>query len=93
MKALSSNIANLDTPGYQKLTVTFEETLQQNRHAIPGLQSPTDVMPSIRVEETPSSLETELMHLADTQMRVQFSTKALRDHFEMIKSGITGRTT
>ena len=91
LKALSSNISNLDTPGYQKLSVTFEETLQQNRTAIPGLRGLTDVTPSIRVEETEPSLETELMNLSDTQMRVQFSTKALHDHFEMIKSGITGR--
>ena len=91
MKALSSNLANLDTPGYQKLTVSFEDTLQQNRHAIPGLRDITDIQPRIRVEETPASLETELMNLADTQMRMQFSTRNLRDHFEMIKSGITGR--
>ena len=91
LKALSSNLSNLDTPGYQKLSVTFEETLQQNRHAIPGLRGVTQVEPRIRVEETPASLEAELMNLADTQMRMQFSTRALRDHFEMIKSGITGR--
>ena len=91
LKALSSNIANLDTPGYQKLSVTFEETLQQNRHAIPGLRGPTDVNPRIRVEDSEPSLESELMNLSDTQMRVQFSTRALHDHFEMIKSGITGR--
>ena len=33
----------------------------------------------------------ELMNLADTQMRTQFSTKALNEHFQMLKSGITGR--
>ena len=91
LKALSSNLANLDTPGYQRLSVSFEETLQQNRHAIPSLRGVTDVEPRIQVEETPSSLEAELMNLADTQMRVQFSTRALHNHFEMIKSGITGR--
>ena len=91
LKALTSNIANLDTPGYQKLSVTFEETLQQNRHVIPGLRTPADVTPAIRVEQEPASLETELMHLADTQMRVQFSTRALRDHFQMLTSGINGR--
>lgn len=91
LKALSSNLANLDTPGYQKLSVTFEETLQQHRHAIPGLRELTDIAPRIRVEETAPSLESELMNLADTQMRMQFSTRNLHDHFEMIKSGITGR--
>lgn len=91
LKALSSNLANLDTPGYQKLSVDFEETLQENRHAIPGIRGATSVEPRMQVEDTPATLETELMNLADTQMRMQFSTRALHDHFEMIKSGITGR--
>ncbi len=91
LKALTSNIANLDTPGYQKLSVTFEEAMQANRHVIPSLREPSDVDPRLRVEEEAPSLETELMNLADTQMRVQFSTKALHDHFAMIHSSITGR--
>ena len=91
LKALSSNLANLDTPGYQKLSVSFEETLQQHRHAIPGLRQVTEITPHMRVEDTSPSLESELMNLADTQMRMQFSTRNLREHFDMIKSGITGR--
>ena len=69
----------------------FEEALQEVRHAVPGLRQTTDIQPRMKVGGTPPILEDELMNLADTQMRTQFSTKTLHDHFQMIQSGITGR--
>jgi flagellar basal-body rod protein FlgB len=92
LKALSSNIANMDTPGYQRISVTFEEFLQETRHEVPGLRDVTNVRPRMEVHDTPPVLEDELMNMADTQMRAQFSTRTLHDHFEMIRSGITGRS-
>ncbi|MEZ4702879.1 MAG: flagellar basal body protein [Rhodothermales bacterium] len=92
LKALSSNLANLDTPGYQRLSVKFEEKLQEVRHAIPGLRDVLDVKPRMEVHEDVPIIEDELMNLADVQMRDQFSAKALHDHFEMIRMGITGRS-
>ena len=91
LKALSSNIANLDTPGYQRISVEFEQRLQEVRHEIPGIRDVSDVRPRMKVGETQSVLEDELMNLADTQMRTQFSTKTLHDHFQMLRTGITGR--
>ncbi|GIV61214.1 MAG: flagellar biosynthesis protein FlgB [Rhodothermaceae bacterium] len=92
MQALAGNIANLDTPGYDRVTVTFEETLQDVRHQVPSLRDVTDVEPRVSVEDGPPVLEDELMDLADTQMRTQFATRALHEHFGMIRMGITGRT-
>lgn len=91
LKALSSNMANLDTPGYQRLSVTFEEKLQEVRHAIPGLRDVLDVKPRMQVHDDVPIIEDELMNLADVQMRSQFSTRALHDHFEMVRIGIIGR--
>ncbi|WP_457651520.1 flagellar basal body rod protein FlgB [Rhodocaloribacter sp.] len=92
MQALSANIANLDTPNYQRVSVTFEETLQEVRHQVPGSRDVTDVKPKMRVEDGPPVLENELMELADTQMRTQFATRALKEHFGMLRTSITGRT-
>ncbi len=92
MQALSSNLANLDTPGYQRVSVSFEETLQEVRHRVPGLRDETDVEAHVSVEQETPVLEDELMALADTQMRVQLTTRALREHFSMLRMGITGRT-
>lgn len=92
MQAVASNLANLDTPGYQRVSVTFEDTLQDVRHRVPSLQQETDVEPRMNVEDAAPVLEDELMDLADTQMRVQLTSRALHEHFGMMRMGITGRT-
>lgn len=92
LKALASNIANLDTPDYQRISVTFEEALRKARHQIPGLRQPEEVKPRMQVEKAPPVLEDELMELADTQMRTQLTARALREHFDLMRTAITGRT-
>ena len=92
MQALSSNIANLDTPGYQRLSVSFEETLQEMRHSVAGPSDGTEVEPAMIVEDGAPILEDEMMDLADTQMRTQLASRALQGHFNKLRIGITGRT-
>ncbi len=90
-QAIASNIANLDTPGYQRISVSFEDQLRDARHQVPSLRTPEDVSARMEVEDGPPILEDEMMNLADTQMRVQMTIRALRDHFEMMRTGIKGR--
>ena len=92
MQTLSSNVANLDTPGYQRLSVSFEETLQDLRHSVEGPRDGTEVDPRVVVEEGAPILEDELMELADTQMRTQLASRALRGHFNKMRISITGRS-
>ena len=89
-QALASNVANLDTPGYQRLSVSFEDQLRETRHQVPGLRGIDKVSADMEVEDGPPILEDELMALTDTQMRTQFASRALRDHFARISQGITG---
>lgn len=91
-QALSSNIANLDTPGYRRLSVSFEDQLQELRRSVPGLRDLEDAEPRMQIEQGPPILEDELMELADTQMRNQLTSRALREHFDLVQMGITGRT-
>jgi len=86
---LASNVANLDTPGYERLSVRFEESLQRARRGGAGM--PGDVTAEMVQEDGPPQLEDELMALADTQMRVQLASRALHEHFARLKTGITGR--
>jgi flagellar basal-body rod protein FlgB len=46
----------------------------------------------MEVEDGPPILEDEMMIMADVQMRTQFATRALREHFELMRTGIKGRT-
>ena len=89
LQALSANVANLDTPGYDRLSVEFEEQLQQARRGA----GHADAVGATAVEEDrPPLLEDELMEIADTQMRTQLTARALHEHFARLRTGITGRS-
>jgi len=89
-QALSNNIANLDTPGYDRMSVSFEEELRSARRHSDGLQQAADVEPRMEGTDTRPSLEDELMELSDTQMRTRLATRALSEHFDLMSLGITG---
>lgn len=89
LDGLASNVANLDTPGYERLSVRFEAELQRARRGGPGLAE--DVRGEMLQEGRPPVLEDELMELADTQMRVQLASRALHEHFARVRTGITGQ--
>lgn len=91
-QATASNLANIDTPGYQRINVSFEDQLRDVRHQVPSLRDTEDVEPRMEVEDGPPILEDEMMIMADVQMRTQFATRALREHFELMRTGIKGRT-
>ena len=87
----ASNIANIDTPGYKKLSVSFEDQLQQAEQ----FQNPTESLDEVNARviqgDTKPVLENEMMEMADTQMRIQLVTRALRANFEQVRTGITGQ--
>jgi len=91
-KATASNIANIDTPGYKKLSVSFEDHLRSIGPGRVNDQSIDEVKPEITVSEEVPVLEDELLEMADTQIRVQMVSRALRHSFEQIRSGIRGRS-
>lgn len=88
-RVTSANIANIDTPGYKKHEVEFEEELQRVQNS-EGSAAMKEVTPSITENGENVVLEDELIELADTQIRVNLVTRSLRHHFQMLKTGITG---
>lgn len=91
-KITASNIANIDTPGYKKTAVSFEKELQRVEEMPIRSNTPANVEPRIiQTDETPV-LEDEMMTMADTQMRVQLVTRALKENFDQLRSGITGQS-
>ncbi|MBO6575814.1 MAG: hypothetical protein JJ896_12490 [Rhodothermales bacterium] len=91
MDAISGNIANLDTPGFRKISVSFEDRLQEVLHGSDPSQT-AGVRPKMEVGEEAPVLEDELMNMADTQMRNQLAARALHEHFGLMRMGITGRS-
>ncbi len=92
MDAISGNLANMATPGYRKVSVSFEDRLREVLQGPNGRSAAGQVNPQIKLGERAPVLEDELMEMADTQMRNQMAAKALSAHFGMLRTGITGRT-
>ena len=88
LEGLASNVANLDTPGYNRLSVRFEQSLQQARRGTGDVDGVSAEMTQVG---RPPQLEEERMEIADTQMRAQLASRALHEHFGLIRTGITGR--
>ena len=85
----ASNIANIDTPNFKKHEVHFENELQQvqNEEGVRGMK---EVTPSVVETNQDVVLEDELVEMSDTQLRVNLVTRALRHHFNLLRTGITG---
>ena len=90
-RALSGNVANIDTPGYDRTSVSFEEELRDARDGPLG-DDPSEVEAEVVAEDEKPVLENELMALSDTQMRTQHAARALSHHFDLMRTGITGRS-
>lgn len=91
-KITSANIANLDTPGYKKISVNFEDELRRVTEQQMPSQELSQISPKIVKQDESPLLEEEMLTMADTQIRVQLVSRALRGSYESISSGITGRT-
>lgn len=90
-KAIASNVANVETPGYKRLEVPFEEELQKQLKFGNSDINPDKIDPEFRETEEKPLLEDEMMTLADTQIRAQLVTRTLRHNFQVLKAGIIGR--
>ncbi len=88
-KVTATNIANADTPGYKRHEVYFEDALSEAMGTT-GVSGSKDVNPSIVETDQKVILEDELIEQADTQLRFQMVTKALRHHYSLVRNGITG---
>ncbi len=91
-QAINSNLANLDTPGYRRMNVSFEEHLQEMRRGIPGLRDAGDLKSTVSLDDEAPVLEHEMLDMAETGMRTQMASRALREHFELMRTGISGRS-
>lgn len=87
-KVTAGNIANIDTEGYTKKSVKFEEYLRNASTA----QERQQVLPSIESTGERVDLDTEMIEMSDTQMRVQMVSRLLRHQMDMVRMGITGNS-
>ncbi|HUR27291.1 MAG TPA: flagellar basal body rod protein FlgB [Planctomycetota bacterium] len=90
---LLANLANTETPGFQRKTVQFEELLQG---ALARGQDASSVEPKVAVDKTSPArddgnnvnLELELNGLRENRLAYDAYTAILGTHFEMMRTAI-----
>jgi flagellar basal-body rod protein FlgB len=103
-QAISSNIANVNTPGFKRLDVSssFESAFSDALSDLGNGES-VDSMPTGTIttaaEQGPArpdgntvQIEQEMLGLAQNSARYEFSTEMLANNFHNMKTAITGQT-
>ena len=90
---ISSNIANVDTPGYRTRDIDFEKELQKASEAAPDAPSSPHVRDVAGLIERPDgnnvSIDRETMLLAQTQLQFQVGIALLKQEFKRLQTAIT----
>jgi flagellar basal-body rod protein FlgB len=95
-QAIAQNIANANTPGYQRIGVSFESRLDTLRQSIrqgqtPSLAGLADYRPVFETAGPPGeavALDTEMAALSENTLHHQALLKALNKHFALLGSAI-----
>lgn len=89
---ISSNLANIDTPGYRTQDVNFERSM---RHAVANAGTPSDPPRAVEVAgllERPDgnnvSLDRESLLLAQTQLQFRLGVELVRQQFQELTTAI-----
>jgi len=90
---ISSNIANIDTPGYRTRDIDFEKEMERAATAVPDVPSHPVVRNVNGLLERPDgnnvSIDRESMLLAQTQLRFQAGVALLKQEFKRLTTAIT----
>ena len=93
-KAISDDIANVDTPFYRARSVSFEADLKR---ALDGGRDPLTATPTTSVSNAPAGLNgnnvdltAETMASVDTELAYQLTLRAAGDRFTLYRTAIKG---
>lgn len=102
--AVSSNIANHETPGYKALKVDFESSLMQEIQKIKPNMMKHDIVSSIssspvkvyrsdgfskRMDGNNVDLDVENIEMAKTQIQYQYLARSISDMFSRLRYAIS----
>jgi len=89
---VSSNIANVDTPGYRTRDIDFEKEMQKASAAPDAAPRPVVREVSGLIERPDGnnvSIDRETMLLAETQLQFQMGVALLKEEFKRLATAIT----
>jgi flagellar basal-body rod protein FlgB len=89
---VSSNLANVDTPGYHTQDIDFEDEMRRAEQLLPGEPGSPRVRKVKDLIERPDgnnvSLERETLSLARVQLQYRAGVELLRNEFHTLQSAI-----
>lgn len=101
---ITANVANLDTPGYKTMDVTFRAALADagvtmtttsGRHMVPPTQQGSmdlvEISGGERRDGNNVNIDNEMVKLAQNQLEYRFLARMLARKFSKYKEAITGR--
>lgn len=93
-QAIAHNIANVNTPGYQRVSVSFESRFAAMQDGGGALGDLASLKPTFQYAEPGSpanvvALDMELAAMSETTLRHQMLLKALNKHFALIGTAIS----
>jgi flagellar basal-body rod protein FlgB len=92
-QAIAQNIANVNTPGYQRLSVSFEGRMAELRGAMvngqtPSLANLSNYRPALQVDDSGAdgavALDMEVAKLSEVTVHQQALLKALNKHYALL---------
>jgi len=94
-KVISQNIANVNTPGYRSLQISFEETLRKTTEGAGsdgagGTISESEGL-TIRQDGNNVDVDRELGHLTKNALHFETYSQLLASKMAMLRSAITGQ--
>lgn len=93
-RAISSNIANLETPNYLAVEVSFEDSMRSALSA--GRPERTEVstarsLAPTRLNGNNVNIDFELMASVENVMREKLTVQALNNKYSLLRTAITGQ--
>lgn len=89
-RVIANNIANINTPGYERKYVTFEETLDDEMKGA-KIEVKTEKNTTMRQDENNVDLENEKVNQAATSLQYNALVSLTNTKLSMAKSIIAGR--
>ena len=89
-RAISDNVANLNTPNFRARRVAFEDALAASVRSGDGAVTSTESrsLEPTRLNGNNVNIDTETLANQDTMLRYQFATQALNGQFTSIRTAL-----
>jgi len=92
-RAISSNIANVETPGYHAIEVNFEDSLREAvAHGDPtrALTSTTQSLAATRLNGNNVNIDFEVLTSSENVLRQKLVVQALSNKYSLLRTSISG---